>query len=178
MRKVILYISISIDGYIADSNGKVDWIDSCNIPEDVAGSYDRFIADVDTVVMGWTTYLQIVTELSPDVWVYNGLHSYIITHRQKEDAEDIHFTDEHPCGLVGRLKELEGKDIWICGGASVANQLMAEALVDVLHLTVLPVTLGNGIRLFNDGLPLSRYSLTKLNQSADVVEMIYAHKRE
>lgn len=177
MRKVILYISVSIDGYIADSRGKVDWIDSCAIPEEVAGSYDRFIAGVDSVVMGWTTYNQIVTELSPDNWVYGGLQSYVVTHRQHEDTEDVHFTDEKPADLIRRLKAQEGKDIWLCGGAMVANQIMAEGLVDVLHLTVLPVTLGNGVRLFNDGLPRSIYSLTKLGQYDDIIELIYTLKQ-
>lgn len=175
MRKAILYISISIDGYIADSDGGVGWIDDCGIPAEVAGCYDRFISGIDTVVMGWTTYNQIVTELSPGNWVYEGLRSYVITHRQKEDTEEIHFTKELPGDLVRRLKTQEGKDIWICGGASVANQLMAERLVDVLHLTVLPVTLGGGIRLFNEGLPLSGYTLAKLNQYADIIELIYAN---
>lgn len=88
MKKVILYISISIDGYIADSDGNVGWIDSCGIPEEVAGCYERFIAGIDSVVMGWRTYHQIVTELSPDNWVYEGMESYVITHRQLDDEGD------------------------------------------------------------------------------------------
>lgn len=174
MRKVILYIAVSIDGYIADLDGKVDWIDSCEIPEEVAGCYDRFIAGIDTVVMGWRTYHQIVTELSPDNWIYTGLQSYVITHRHSKNRDDIQFTDEALGGLIRRLKTQAGKDIWVCGGASIVNQLMAEGLVDVLHLTVIPVALGSGIRLFNEGLPFSKYSLTKLNQYADIIELIYS----
>lgn len=178
MRKVILYIAVSLDGYIADSDGRVDWIDSCGIPEEMTGCYERFVAGIDTVVMGWRTYQQIVTELSPDNWVYDGLQSYVITHRRKENCEEIQFTDENPVSLISRLKMQDGKDIWICGGASVANQLMAEGLIDVLHLTMLPITLGSGLRLFNEGLPLSRYSLVKLNQYADIIELIYIHNMD
>lgn len=178
MRKVILYIAISIDGYIADADGKVDWIDSCGIPDDAAGCYERFTEGVDTVVMGWRTYHQIVTELSPDNWVYAGMESYVITHRQNDDKAGIHFTSENPGDLIRRLKLHGGKDIWICGGASVVNQLMADGLIDVLHLTVLPVTLGGGIRLFNEGLPVARYSLATLNRYTDIVEMIYKINNE
>lgn len=177
MKKTILYISISIDGYIADSEGSVGWIDSCDIPHEVGGCYERFISGIDTVIIGWRTYHQIVTELSPDHWVYEGLDSYIITHRKNDDTEDIHFTDENPADLIRRLKVREGKDIWVCGGASVINQLMKEGLIDTLHLTVLPVTLGSGIRLFNDGRPLSGYSLTELNRYGDIIEVIYTKKQ-
>lgn len=173
MRKTILYISVSLDGYIADSRGNVDWIDSCDIPEEVARGYDRFIEGIDTVVMGWRTYNQIVTELSPGKWVYDGLQSYVVTHRKKEDGREIHFTDETPGDLIRRLKSHAGKDIWICGGASVAGQLLAEGLIDVLHLTVLPVALGSGLRLFNEGLPRSEFSLTKISQHGDIAELIY-----
>lgn len=173
---MIIYISISIDGYIADAAGKVDWIESCGIPEEVGACYDRFIAGVDTVVMGWTTYRQIVTELSPDRWVYEGLQSYVVTHRPNEDTPEIHFTSEAPADVVRSLKAQEGKDIWICGGASICNQLMSEGMVDVLHLTVLPVVLGSGISLFNGGLPRSGYSLRELNRYADIIELIYDRK--
>lgn len=178
MKRVILYISISIDGYIADSDGNVGWIDSCGIPEEVAGCYERFIAGIGSVVMGWRTYNQIVTELSPDNWVYEGMGSYVITHRQLDDTKEIHFTDETPGDLIRRLKAQDGKDIWICGGASIANQLLAEGLIDVLHLTIIPVTLGSGIPLFKEGRPFARFSLKTLNQYDDIVELIYTANRE
>lgn len=173
MRKSILYISMSLDGYIADSEGGVGWIDECEIPEEVAGSYERFIAGVDTVVMGWNTYHQIVTELSPDRWVYEGLETYVVTHRRMQAGKDIRFTDENPGELARRLRQQEGKDIWICGGACLANRLMAEGLVDMIYLTVLPVALGGGIRLFGEGLPAARYRLDELRRHGDVAEMIY-----
>lgn len=177
MRKVILYISTSIDGYIADRDGGVSWIDGCGLPEDLAGSYERFVKDIDTVVMGWNTYHQIVTELSPDRWVYEGMDTYVITHRDHDDINGIHFTCEPPCRLIRQLKEKAGKDIWICGGASVVNQLMDDGLVDMLHLTILPVMLGSGIRLFNEGLHCSKYSLIASRQYGSAVELIYmAHK--
>ena len=110
MRKVILYIAMSLDGYIADENGGVGW-----------GSYPEFVRGIDTVVMGWKTYHQVMTELSPDEWVYGDLMAYVITHREETSSEKIRFVHEVPSDLIQNLKETKGKDIWICGGASIAG---------------------------------------------------------
>ncbi len=105
MRKVVLYIAMSIDGYIADKNGKVDFIKGQNDIEQNGDSYTNFIKKVDTVVMGWNTYHQIVTELSPNKWVYNDMTSYVITHRALKSTENIVFTQTAPCDLIKQLKQ-------------------------------------------------------------------------
>lgn len=79
MRKVILYIAVSIDGFIADSLGNVDWIRGHNDNYDGDYGYAEFIKGMDTVILGYNTYRQIVEELSPDEWVYDGLESYVFT---------------------------------------------------------------------------------------------------
>ena len=81
MREVILYIAMSLDGYIADAQGGVDWLGGHGEPEEGMESYSRLLQRIDTVVMGWNTYHQVTTQLSPDRWVYEGLHTYVITHR-------------------------------------------------------------------------------------------------
>ena len=93
MRKVILYIAISLDGYVADNNGSVDWLGGVDV--DYAGDYgyDDFIANVDTVVMGGRTYRQVVQELSPNVWPYAGLQSYVLTRQPLPDKNEIHFVN-------------------------------------------------------------------------------------
>lgn len=149
MRKVILYIAVSLDGYIADKNGGVGWL-SGHDGEEPSGSYEAFAETVDTVVMGWNTYEQIVTELSPEEWVYAGMQSYIVTHRKQTAKEGILFTDENPVSLLKRLKREEGKSIWVCGGANLAQQAVAANLVDVYRISVIPIILGGGIRLFGE----------------------------
>lgn len=64
MRKVVLYIAMSLDGYIADSSGKIDWLDGRGGDDESIDSYSEFIKGIDAVVMGFNTYDQIVTELS------------------------------------------------------------------------------------------------------------------
>ena len=80
MKKVTVFIAMSLDGYIADSKGNVDWLAGQGNDDDNIDSYSEFAKEIDTVVMGWNTYHQIVTELSPDEWVYSDFTAYVITH--------------------------------------------------------------------------------------------------
>lgn len=148
MRRVALFIAMSLDGYIADSEGGVDWLKGQDEDGEDMDVYSDFVKGVDTVVMGWNTYHQIVTELSPSEWIYADLSSYVITHRTAASTEEITFSGEDPCDLVKRLAKEEGKDIWICGGAEIIRQLMREDLIDIYYISVIPVILGKGIRLF------------------------------
>ncbi len=150
MKKVVLYIAISLDGYIADTNGGVNWLAGDGSEPENMGSYNDFYSEVSTVVLGYKTYHQIVTELSPDNWVYSDKKSYVVTHREIASTDNITFTGEDIGVLVERLKtEAEG-DIWICGGAHIANQLLDLGLIDRLHIAVAPIILGDGTPLFNN----------------------------
>ena len=64
MRKTILFIAMSLDGYVADSNGKVNWLQGQRNDDENIDSYSKFVERIDTVFMGWNTYHQIVSELS------------------------------------------------------------------------------------------------------------------
>mgnify|MGYP000465928516 FL=1 len=122
MKKISLFIAMSLDGYIADSKGSVEWLTGQGNDEDNIDSYSEFVKDIDTVVMGWNTYHQIVTELSPNEWVYNDFTTYVVTHNQKTSSDKINFTNESSVDLVKKLREESGKDIWICGGATLIQQ--------------------------------------------------------
>lgn len=69
MRKTILYIAVSLDGYIADAAGAVDWLTGHSTAETEFDSYGQFAKTIDTVILGWNTYHQITTELSPGAWI-------------------------------------------------------------------------------------------------------------
>lgn len=172
MRKTILFIAMSLDGYIAGRDGSVDWLRGQEPGQDDMSSYDAFIRGIDTVVMGWTTYHQIVTQLSPGQWAYGGMTSYVLTHRPLPSTEEIRFVREDTCALIRRLKREPGKDIWICGGAGVIQPLLRDALIDRFHLSVIPVILGDGIRLFqpmDTGIPLRSAAVRRYNGIVDLV---------
>ena len=80
MRKAVLYIALSLDGFIADSAGGVGWLHGHD-PALEEGSYGEFAATVDTVIMGRRTYDQVRGELSPGAWPYEGMDCYVLTHR-------------------------------------------------------------------------------------------------
>lgn len=81
-RKVILYISQSLDGFIADNKGSVDWIIGNNKKYISDYGYENFIKNIDTVILGANTYKQIKNELSPNKWVYENLQSYVLTNEK------------------------------------------------------------------------------------------------
>jgi dihydrofolate reductase len=124
MRKVILYIAMSLDGYIADKIGGVDFLVGDGSEPDNIGSYSSFIETVDTIIMGYTTYHQIVTELSPNEWVYKRKKTYVLTSKDEKSTDEIIFTNFDIMSLLNKLKSDDGKSIWICGGASIVNQAL------------------------------------------------------
>ncbi|MCB5954690.1 dihydrofolate reductase family protein [Enterococcus sp. CWB-B31] len=148
MRKVILYIATSLDGYIAETDGSIDFLTvETDAPEE-DNSYEELLERIDTVVLGRTTYDQVVNELSPEQYPYEDKTSYIITHHEKPENADLIFTAEQPDKLVERLKKEEGKDIWIVGGGQVITPLINCNLIDEYIVTTIPVILGQGIPLF------------------------------
>ena len=173
MRNVILFIAMSLDGYIADREGKVGWLSGQSDDGEMIDTYGEFAAQVDTVVMGWNTYDQIITELSPEEWVYKGMTCHVITHRDCPSTEMIRFTDEHPGSLIRDLRKQEGKDIWICGGAEIVRQLMAENLIDIYYISVIPVLLGSGIRLFGGNEEAIPLRLVKTLSYNGITELVY-----
>lgn len=176
MRKVILFIAMSLDGYIADSEGKVDWLGGQGNEEEMIDTYTKFVSYVDTVVMGWNTYHQIVTELSPQKWVYDELSSYVVTHRNCPSTDMIHFTNEKPCSLIRELKEKDGKHIWICGGGDLVQQLMTEDLIDLYYVSVIPMLLGKGIRLFGGNEKMIPLRLVKTQSYDGITDLIYERR--
>ena len=176
MREVILYIAMSLDGYIADAQGGVDWLGGHGEPEEGMESYSRLLQRIDTVVMGWNTYHQVTTQLSPDRWVYEGLHTFVITHRPLPAAPGITFTAEDPCALVRRLRREEGKAVWICGGGSVVQPLVREDLIDEYHLSIIPTLLGSGIRLFGELADQRKLRLVQTQSTGGIAELIYRRR--
>lgn len=167
---------MSLDGYIADAKGGTEWLTGQAAGENDMVSYEEFIQTVDTVVMGAATYRQLVTELSPGQWPYCDLTSYIVTHTPKQSTELIRFTGEDPCRLVERLRAEPGKDIWICGGADVAKQLIRGDLIDRYYLSMIPTILGGGISLFP---PLERERTLKLVKTRSyngITDLVYERR--
>ena len=176
MRKIVLFIAMSLDGYIADSNGGVGWLGGERAEENDMGSYEEFIKDIDTVIMGAATYRQIVMELSPDEWMYPDFTSYIITHHPEQSSDQIRFTTENAAQLVSRLRAEPGKDIWICGGASIVRQLVQSGLIDKYTINVMPTILGGGIRLFDTAQQEIKLKLIQTKSYNGITDLVYERR--
>jgi len=173
---VVLFIAMSLDGYIADIHGGTGWLEGQASGENDMVSYEEFIQDIDTVIMGANTYRQLVTELSPNEWIYSNFTSYVMTHTPKKSTDRIRFTDECPCQLVNRLKNKIGKNIWICGGASIVKQLMQADLIDQYYINVIPTILGNGIRLFDTFEREIKLKLIKTRSYNGITDLVYERR--
>lgn len=176
MRRVILFIAMSLDGYIADEKGNVDWLMGQEPGRDDMVSYDEFIKEISTIVIGWNTYHQLITELSPGKWFYSGFKSYVLTHRNLPPIKEIEFVEEDVCKLVRGLKETSPKDIWICGGAAVVWPLIKEDLIDRYYISVIPTILGSGIRLFEGGCSEIKLKLTETQKYNGIVDLVYERR--
>lgn len=173
MREVILYIAMSLDGYIADSRGGVAWLAGQDPSSQEPGSYPGFIQTVDTVLLGYDTYHQIATELFPGGWPYQDLKSYVITHRQLEPTDQIVFTNQDLETLIQELRAQPGKNIWLCGGADLANQMLELQLIDRFCVSVIPTILGKGIRLFSKHRSECLLELEGTRQYNGIVDLRY-----
>jgi len=149
-RKVILYIASSLDGYIAKPNDDLGFL---SIVENGAEDYGyaAFIQTVDTVIVGRRTY-EWVLKHAPD-YSHRDKQVYVITHTAHSSEGNARFYTGSFKELISRLKNEPGKHIFCDGGAEVIHELLKEDLVDECIISVIPILVGDGIRLFKDGRP-------------------------
>jgi len=146
MKKIKLYIASSIDGYIAEPDGGLDWLLAYPITAELNYGYDEFFNSVDTVIMGGKTYRDI---LNMDVvYPYKEKTSYIITRNKIVEKDNIYAITENVIDKISALRENCKKDIWLVGGGELINMLLNHDLIDEMIITQLPVIIGNGIPLF------------------------------
>lgn len=167
---------MSLDGYIADHRGGVDWLKGQSGDDENMDVYAEFVKDIDTILMGWNTYHQVVTELSPKEWVYQDFTTYVITHNEQISSEKIRFVNADPVYLAKSLKEKSGKDIWLCGGANLIQQFVNEDLIDCYYITVVPTLLGSGIRLFEKAKQEIPLRLLRTQSYNGMTDLIYTRR--
>jgi dihydrofolate reductase len=159
MRKIVLGLGISLDGYIARPDGAVDYL---FMPKDY--SMGPFFATIDTYVMGRKT-LDAALKMSGKPYTSpGGLATYVFSHSQPPGERDgLTWVNESPAAFVRRLRKRPGKrkdkNIWLMGGGELAREFLKADLVDELYIGVVPVLLGEGIPLFPSGFPQRNFSL-------------------
>lgn len=175
MGKVLLYIAISLDGFIATPDGGVVWLDRFNLPDEDYG-YKAMYARLGAVVMGGITYRQV---LGFGHW-YDGVKCYIVTRGTLDNPPqgDVTASSGDMRDLVTKIRAETDKDIWLVGGADLVAQFIEHNLIDEYHISIIPVVLGRGIPL-SKGASLEKSQLVKLDTVKSypngVVQVIY-HK--
>lgn len=170
-RKVILYIAQSLDGYIAAPGDDLSFLSAVEQEGEDYG-YGDFIATVDTVIMGRRTYDWVVRQMG--YFPHADKEAYILTRTPKPSAGQTHFYNGDVSGLIQSLKHKQGGHIFCDGGADVVHVLLTQNLIDEFVISIIPVLLGDGIRLFRDGRPTLNLQLESSNHfPSGLVQMKY-----
>jgi dihydrofolate reductase len=157
-RKLILYIAMSLDGYIAKPNDDLGFLSIVEKEGEDYG-YADFVSSVDTVIMGRRTYDWVTKQVD---FPHADKNAFIITGSSRPNIGKTVFYSGDLNDLVRKLKTEEGKNIFCDGGAEIVNELLKEDLIDEFMISVIPVLVGNGIKLFKDGRPEQTLKLIKV----------------
>jgi dihydrofolate reductase len=160
-RKVVLYISMSLDGYIATKGNSLEFLSIVEQEGEDYG-YSNFVKSVDTVIIGRKTYDKVI-ELGYE-YPHTDKDVFIITRTERPSIGNFKFFTGELTQLVKSLKNQSGKNIYCDGGAEIANQLMQNNLVDEYIISVIPILLGDGIKLFQEGRPKQKIQLVSVDQ--------------
>jgi len=152
MRKISLFIAMSLDGYIAKPNDDLSFLKLVEKEGEDYG-YAQFTSTIDTVIIGRRTYDYVVSQIGASHYDNGQRDIYVMTKTVRPQSGRTIFYNKSLTGLIERLKSENGKNIYCDGGAQVINELLKHDLIDELIVSVIPVLLGSGIRLFQDGRP-------------------------
>lgn len=164
MTKVLVYIASSQDGYIAREDGSVDWL-----PESSESGYDAFYKSIDTVIMGKTTYEQVLTF---GAYPYKGKKSFVFSKNQLNSDENAEFVSDVEKFVKDGFPGA-GENIWLVGGAKIIASFLKQGIVDEIIITKIPVQIGKGIPLFHNPEDETKLELIKSEKFGQLVDLHY-----
>ena len=145
MRKVILQLAVSLDGFIEGPNGEFDW---CFTDQDYGMT--EFFSHVDSVFYGRKSYELVLSMDEAEMYGSAPLTEYVFSTTLQEVRPGAILVNGDIEAEVKRIKGAPGKDIWLFGGASLTASLLNLGLVDEISLAVHPIILGGGKPLFSN----------------------------
>jgi len=177
-KKNKVFIATSLDGYIADKKGRIDWLQSIPNPNNNDMGYVKFSKGIDALVMGRTTFETVISFDVP--WPYTK-PVFVLSNKLKEIPESHKEKAFLVNGtLTEILEQIHGRGyerLYIDGGTTIRN-FLKEDLIDEMVLTTIPILLGGGSSLFTELPNEQKYELTEtktyLNQ---IVQNCYKRKR-
>jgi dihydrofolate reductase len=149
------YVASSIDGYIADPAGSLDWLLQFNDVPGLTAHFETFMADVGAVAMGSTTY-RFLLDAGMDEWPYSAQRTWVFTHAELPTfpGADVVFTQDDVADVHARMVDAAGgRNVWLVGGGALVGQFADLGLLDEIWLGTAPVVLGGGSPLLPTRLP-------------------------
>jgi len=150
-RKIVLFIACSLDGYIAGKDDDISWL----FHDDDYG-YKKFLASIDTILMGRRTYDQVL-RMGP--FPYSDKECYVFSRSLMGGDDNVEFVNLPVKEFVNGLREREGSDIWLVGGSELIEHFMKERMIDEFVISIHPIVLGEGIPMFKSGFPRQALNL-------------------
>jgi dihydrofolate reductase len=152
------FCAMSLDGYLARSDGSIDWLKPF---EGAERGFLGFFASIDTLVMGRRTYEFVLEMLAAGMpWPYSGKRVVVMTHRPLDGRNDARPFAGEPRALLQELRAQGAEHVYVDGGV-VIRDFLAAGLLDEMTISVIPCLLGTGFPLFGgvkreSGLKLER----------------------
>lgn len=171
MRKVVLNLAVSLDGYISRENGSVDWLNNLETGDSDLG-FQEFLSRCDTILMGRKSF-EDTLELSKGEWIFKDLNTFVFTSRKIKDKRNINFVSDDPLEIVSTIRKQRGKDIWLFGGGNFISSMRDANLVDEYIITIIPTFIGKGIRLFQDSTFQNNLKLLSTKRFSDIIQCHY-----
>src|SRR5690606_16154938 len=150
MRKISLFIAMSLDGFISKPNDDLGFLKLLDkVGEDYG--YTRFKDKIDTFIIGRKTYDYVQREIGTSHYDDGKRDVYVVTRTQRPKIGRTTFYTGNLTDLVAQLRSRNGGGIYCDGGAEVIDEMLKLDRIDELIISIVPVLLGNGTRLFKDG---------------------------
>ena len=158
MRTLTIFIATSLDGYIAKPNDDLSFLKLVEKEGEDYG-YAEFTANIDTIILGRRTYDWVLKEMGSSHYDNGKRQIYVITRTERTGVGKTTFYTGNLTELIKQLKTESGKNIYCDGGAEIINELLKNDLIDEFIISIVPILVGNGIRLFKDGRPEQKLEL-------------------
>jgi dihydrofolate reductase len=178
MRTLTIFIATSLDGYIAQPNDDLSFLKLVEKEGEDYG-YKEFTETIDTIIIGRRTYDWVLKEIGSSHYDNGERNVYVITRTERPSVGKTTFYAGNLPELVRQLKSENGKNIYCDGGAEIINELLKNDLIDEFIISVIPVLVGNGTRLFKDGRPEQQLELVKAKTfDTGLTQLHYKRKKE
>lgn len=142
--KAVYYVAASLDGFIADVDGGVAWLDKLNINQQATGC-DSFFDTVDALLMGRRTYDFVYNY---GQWPYGNRPTWVCTSRGVPRMDGCNLQSERaPDAAIQQAKRQGVATLWVVGGGRLVGALIKDRLLTHLSISVMPILLGDGISL-------------------------------